>query len=109
MDRKAWIVVVACVAALGLWQWAYVSYYAPTPEQLAEQRRAAEAVQANAAPTPAPGAETAAITAVAPPPATTPVAPENTSVPREIRTVTSGLADFQFASDTGGIVSVELL
>ena len=35
MDRKAWIVVVACVAALGLWQWAYVSYYAPTPEQLA--------------------------------------------------------------------------
>ena len=109
MDRKAWIVVVACVAALGLWQWAYVSYYAPTPEQLAEQRRAAEAVQANAAPTPAPGAETAAIPAVAPPPATTPVAPENTSVPREIRTVTSGLADFQFASDTGGIVSVELL
>ena len=42
MDRKAWIVVIACIAALGLWQWAYVQYYAPTPEQLAEQRRAAE-------------------------------------------------------------------
>ena len=37
MDRKAWTVVIACIAALGLWQWAYVQYYAPTPEQLAEQ------------------------------------------------------------------------
>ena len=109
MDRKAWIVVVACVAALGLWQWAYVSYYAPTPEQLAEQRRAAEAVPATAAPTPAPGAESAATPPVTTAPVTTPAAPAETSVPRAIRTVTSGLANFTFASDAGGIVSVELL
>ena len=109
MDRKAWIVVVACVAALGLWQWAYVSYYAPTPDQLAEQRRAAEAAQATAAPAPASGAETAATPPVTPAPVTTPAAPAETSAPRAIRTVTSGLADFQFASDAGGIVSVELL
>ncbi|MDA1204599.1 MAG: hypothetical protein O3A75_09920, partial [Verrucomicrobia bacterium] len=60
MDRKAWIVVVACVAALGLWQWAYVSYYAPTPEQLAEQRRATEAAQAATTPPPVPGSGTTA-------------------------------------------------
>ena len=104
MDRKAWIVVVACIAALGLWQWAYVEYYAPTPEQLAEQRRAAE--QAQAAATPAPTPATASAT-----PAPTPVAavPAESSVPRETRTVTTGLADFRFASDTGGIASIELL
>ena len=39
MDRKAWTVVIACVAALGLWQWAYVQYYAPTPEQLAAMKK----------------------------------------------------------------------
>jgi YidC/Oxa1 family membrane protein insertase len=107
MDRKAWIVVVLCVAALGLWQWAYVQYYAPTPEQLDEQRRAAEEAQA-AAPTPAPVAETTAATPA--PAAPAPAAPaEEPSVPRETRTVTTGLADFQFASDTGGIASIELL
>jgi YidC/Oxa1 family membrane protein insertase len=107
MDRKAWIVVVLCVAALGLWQWAYVQYYAPTPEQLDEQRRAAEKAQA-AAPTPAPVAETTAATPA--PAAPAPAAPaEEPSVPRETRTVTTGLADFQFASDTGGIASIELL
>ena len=107
MDRKAWIVVVLCVAALGLWQWAYVQYYAPTPEQLAEQQRAAEEAQA-AAPTPAPVAETTAATPA--PAAPAPAAPaEEPSVPRETRTVTTGLADFQFASDTGGIASIELL
>lgn len=107
MDRKAWIVVVLCVAALGLWQWAYVQYYAPTPEQLDEQRRAAEEAQA-AAPTPAPVAETTAATPA--PAAPAPAAPaEEPSVPRETRTVTTGLADFQFASDAGGIASIELL
>jgi len=109
MDRKAWIVVVACVAALGLWQWAYVAYYAPTPEQLAEQRRAAEAVQAAAAPAPVTEAKTAAAAPASPAAAAIPPAPAEPSVPREIRTVTSGLADFRFASDVGGIVSVELL
>ena len=54
MDRKAWIVVIFCIAALGLWQWAYMKYYAPTPEQLAEARRAAEEKQAAASPSPTP-------------------------------------------------------
>jgi YidC/Oxa1 family membrane protein insertase len=109
MDRKAWIVVIACIAALGLWQWAYVKYYAPTPEQLAEQRRAAEQAQAAAAPTtPAPAATAATPAAAAPVAPSAPV-PAEPAVPREMRTVTTGLADFQFASDTGGIASVELL
>ena len=106
MDRKAWIVVVTCVAALGLWQWAYVKYYAPTPEQLAEQRRAAEQAQAAATPTPTPSAEMAAV------PAPTPAAPVTTapaSVSRETRTVTTGLANFNFVSDAGGIATIELL
>jgi YidC/Oxa1 family membrane protein insertase len=107
MDRKAWIVVVACVAALGLWQWAYVKYYAPTPEQLAEQQRAAEQTQAAAAPTAAPSSTSA--TPVPTPSAQTVPAPAESSVPREERKVTTGLADFQFVSDTGGIASIELL
>jgi len=104
MDRKAWIVVVACVAALGLWQWAYVKYYAPTPEQLAEQRRAAEQTQA-AAPTPAPTPSTTS----APAPTPAAPAPAQPSVPRETRTVTTGLANFGFVSDAGGIATIELL
>ena len=109
MDRKAWTVVIACVAALGLWQWAYVQYYAPTPEQLAEQRRVAEQAQAAAA-TPAPAPETAATpTAPAVMPATPAQAPALPSVPRETQTVTTGLANFNFVSDAGGIATVELL
>ena len=107
MDRKAWTVVIVCIAALGLWQWAYVQYYAPTPEQLAEQRRVAEQAQAATA-TPAPVAETTAAPTtplVAP---TTP-APAAPSVPRETQTVTTGLANFNFVSDAGGIATVELL
>ena len=107
MDRKAWTVVIACIAALGLWQWAYVQYYAPTPEQLAEQRRAAEQAQSAAA-TPAPAAETAAAP-TAPPVAPTAPAPATPSVPRETQTVTTGLANFNFVSDAGGIATVELL
>ena len=107
MDRKAWTVVIACIAALGLWQWAYVQYYAPTPEQLAEQRRAAEQAQSAAA-TPAPAAETAAAP-TAPPVAPTSPAPATPSVPRETQTVTTGLANFNFVSDAGGIATVELL
>ena len=108
MDRKAWIVVLACIAALGLWQWAYVQYYAPTPEQLAEQRRAAESAQAAAAPATTPAAPTAATSV---PAAVAPVAPAPAppSAPRETRTVTTGLADFRFTDDTGGIASVDLL
>ena len=107
MDRKAWTVVIACIAALGLWQWAYVQYYAPTPKQLAEQRRAAEQAQAAAA-TPTPAAETAAAP-IAPPVAPTSPAPATPSVARETQTVTTGLANFNFVSDAGGIATVELL
>jgi YidC/Oxa1 family membrane protein insertase len=107
MDRKAWTVVIACIAALGLWQWAYVQYYAPTPEQLAEQRRAAEEAQAATA-TSAPAAETAAAP-TAPPVAPAAPAPTAPSVPRETQTVTTGLANFNFVSDAGGIATVELL
>jgi YidC/Oxa1 family membrane protein insertase len=109
MDRKAWTVVIACIAALGLWQWAYVQYYAPTPEQLAEQRRVAEQAQAAAA-TPAPATETAAAP-IAPPvaPTSPSPAPATPSAPRETQTVTTGLANFNFVSDAGGIATVELL
>jgi YidC/Oxa1 family membrane protein insertase len=107
MDRKAWTVVIVCIAALGLWQWAYVQYYAPTPEQLAEQRRVAEQAQAATA-TPAPVAETTTAPTTPPVAPTTP-APAAPSVPRETQTVTTGLANFNFVSDAGGIATVELL
>lgn len=106
MDRKAWIVIILCVAALGLWQWAYVKYYAPTPEQQAAARQAAaEAAQAAATPTPTP--TPVAVPAEAAPAAPAPEEPA-VVVPRETRTITTGLADFIFTSDTGGIEQIVL-
>jgi YidC/Oxa1 family membrane protein insertase len=109
MDRKAWIVVVLCVAGLGLWQWAYVKYYSPTPEQLAEQRRAAEKAETVAAtPAPTPAAQATAPAPPSPEAAlATPAAPEPT-VPRETQVITTGLADFHFVSDAGGIEKIVL-
>ena len=106
MDRKAWIAVILCVAGLGLWQWAYMKYYAPTPEQRAAAQRAAEVAKAQQTPAapvaPArPAAEAAKPAAPAPEAAPT--------VPRERHTVSSGLAEFVFVSDAGGIESVVLL
>lgn len=108
MDRKAWIVIVLCIASLGLWQWAYVKYYSPTPEQAAEMRRVAEEARAveaakGTAPTPAP---TAAPTPV---PDTAAAPPASPSVPQEQTKISTGLADFHFVSDIGGIERVVLL
>jgi YidC/Oxa1 family membrane protein insertase len=104
MDRKAWIVVIMCLAGLGLWQWAYVKYYSPTPEQLAEVKRVAEAAKASEV-LPAP--------ASAPAPAPTPVVaasavPPVPSVPREQTRISTAQAEFIFVSDTGGLAQVEL-
>lgn len=95
MDRKAWIVIVICVAALGLWQWAYVKYYPPVPAR----EMAAATQPALPAPTPAPAMATA------PPPA--PARPVS-DVPREQFTISTGLAEFVFTSGEGGIRSVIL-
>jgi YidC/Oxa1 family membrane protein insertase len=104
MDRKAWIVVIMCIAGLGLWQWAYVKYYSPTPEQLAEARRVAQAAEAT---------EVASAPASAPMPAAKPVvaesaAPPASSVPREETRISTALAEFVFVSDTGGLALVDL-
>jgi YidC/Oxa1 family membrane protein insertase len=107
MDRKAWIVILLCIAALGLWQWAYVKYYAPTPEQRAEAQRLAAAERAAGEETraeeavPVPAADVAASPAVIP----APVLP----VERERFTIATGLADFEFVSDAGGIGQIILL
>ena len=105
MDRKAWIVIILCVASLGLWQWAYMKYYAPTPEQLAAAKQVAEEkAAATASPTPpAPAAEAAPA-----PAAQTPAASEP-SVPREEFKISTKLADFLFVGNEGGIVTAELL
>ncbi|MFM8718046.1 MAG: hypothetical protein ACKOFH_00705, partial [Chthoniobacterales bacterium] len=105
MDRKAWIVIILCVASLGLWQWAYMKYYAPTPEQLAAAKQAAEEkAAATATPTPdAPVAE------AAPTPAPQAPVPTEPSVPREEFKISTKLADFLFVSDAGGIAVAELL
>lgn len=107
MDRKAWIVIVVCIAALGLWQWAYMKYYAPTPEQQAAQREAAAVAEAVPTPAPTPVPEAAAAPSQAAEPAA-PAAPEDPEVPRETRTVATGLAEFQFVSDEGGLAQVVL-
>jgi YidC/Oxa1 family membrane protein insertase len=102
MDRKAWIVVIMCIAGLGLWQWAYVKYYSPTPEQLAEAKRIeqqAKASEVTATPTPAPVPDTTPVA---------PAAPAASSVPREEIKITTGLAEFVLVSDAGGLARVEL-
>ena len=107
MDRKAWIVVVLCVAALGLWQWAYVNYYAPTPEQQAEARRIAEEARAAAEATPAPAPTPLAATpAEAEAPA--PPAPDQPTVPRATQRISTGLAEYFFTSDEGGLERIVL-
>ena len=105
MDRKAWIVIILCVASLGLWQWAYMKYYAPTPEQLAAAKQVAEEkAAATASPTPAaPAAE------AAPAPAAQAPAASEPSVPREEFKISTKLADFLFVGNEGGIVTAELL
>ncbi len=113
MDRKAWIVVILCVAGLGLWQWTYVKYYAPTPEQRAAAQRAVEAAKA----APADGSPAPSATAVAAPPAPAAAVPARTQplaapvpvVPRERHEVSTGLAKFVFVSDAGGIEKAVLL
>ncbi|MBE2181113.1 MAG: membrane protein insertase YidC [Chthoniobacterales bacterium] len=106
MDRKAWIVIVLCIASLGLWQWAYVKYYSPTPEQAAEAARIAEQGRAlEAAKTPVPAPAQAAPVAE---PAPTPVVAVP-AVPREQIKVSTGLAEFYFESDSGGLARVVLL
>jgi YidC/Oxa1 family membrane protein insertase len=108
MDRKAWIVIVLCVASLGLWQWAYMRYYAPTPEQVAAAKRAKaeEQHKASAAALPSPSAAPAVAPGATPPPA---AVVETPAVPREEHLVSTKLADFLFVSDQGGIATVELL
>lgn len=96
MDRKSWIVVILCVAGLGLWQWANVKYYTPTPEQREAARRAAESARAQETPRPTPIPETRA---VAPPDST----PEVSHVPVERFSISTELAEFVFVSDAGGI------
>ncbi|MBU3665742.1 MAG: membrane protein insertase YidC [Chthoniobacterales bacterium] len=106
MDRKAWIAVIACVAALGLWQWAYVKYYSPTPEQVAVAKAKAQA-EKTAPATPAPSA-TPVLAQPAQPAAPAEGAAAST-VPREEFKISTGLADFVFVSDAGGISQVNLL
>ena len=107
MDRKAWIVILLCVASLGLWQWAYVKYYSPTPEQLAETRRIAEEAKTTPPPAPAPSPATTTAAPLTPAEIATPGAAP--AVPRETHTVTTGLADFHFVSDAGGLEKIVLL
>ncbi len=113
MDRKAWIVVILCVAGLGLWQWTYMKYYAPTPEQRAAAQRAAEVAKAAQAPAAQPAAAAPVVMPAAVAPAvaaeTPSPAPSVPAVPRERLKVGTGLAEFVFVSDTGGIEKAVLL
>ena len=106
MDRKAWIVIVLCVASLGLWQWAYMKYYAPTPEQVAAAKHAKAEQQQKVSAAPSPSAAPAVAPGSTPPPA---AVVETPAVPREEHLLSTKLADFLFVSDQGGIATVELL
>lgn len=101
MDRKAWIAVIICIAALGLWQWAYVEYYAPKP---GERPDPALTAAEPTAPAPEP-VDRSAVPAVETP---TPV-PAPATVPREVRVVSTSLAEFHFVSGAGGLDKIVLL
>jgi YidC/Oxa1 family membrane protein insertase len=100
MDRKAWIVVILCIAALGLWQWAYVEYYAPNPSE-----RTVPAASAATEPQPTPSPSQPVPTEV---PQTTVPTPIVVQAPREKRAITTKLADFHFVSGAGGLEKIVL-
>lgn len=98
MDKKAWIVIVLCLASLGVWQWAYMKYYPPRPPAPAPAPAEQAAVPA---PMPAPVA-TAPVAAVELPDATPGLEPRT-------ETLSTPLADFIFINDLGGLARVVLL
>lgn len=106
MDRKAWLAVILCVGALGAWQWAYMKYYQPKPEQVAAAKAAAEAARAATALSPVPSATPAPAASAQQslPLETAPAA----SIAREEFKISTALAEFAFVSDEGGISRVTL-
>ena len=106
MDRKAWIAVVLCVGALGAWQWAYMKYYQPTPEQIAAAKAAAEAAHVPTASSPAHAATPSPVAneQQPAPQETAPAAP----ISREEFKISTALAEFVFVSDAGGIAKISL-
>lgn len=116
MDRKAWIVITLCAAAMGLnFWWASKNQQAQAEAVRAlEAQKAAEAAKAPMAPAPATVAATpAAPTATTLPPsaiAAAPGAPPMTAVPvpEEKHSITRGSVTYDFTSKGGGIARVRL-
>ncbi len=108
MDRKGWIIVIACVILMGL-NWHYVQenqkiaqVEVARKQQEAEAKKAAEAAAAPATTTTtaAPGATPPAGSAPAPAPV-----PE---APAETHSLTAGSATFELTSKGGGIARAVL-
>ncbi len=101
MDKKSWIAVILCIVLLGLWQWAYVTYYPPAA--VPASRPAPAAVPTPAVPAaPAPAAPAPAAPSAAQPDASAPV------VALRRQTLSTAGAEFTFVNGQGGIERVVL-
>jgi len=109
MDRTSWTAVIACIAALILWQWYYTTTILP-------QERAARAARAEMAAkaAPAPGSTPAApATEASPARPAAPGEPASTPAPPSLSAQTEKLstrkAEYVFSNDAGGIERAVLL
>lgn len=107
MDRKGWIVVIACVVLMGL-NWHFMQENSKVAQAEAARKQQVEAAN-KAAETPAPtttGATPAAtITAATPAAATPPAAP---ALAAETHSLTAGNVTFELTSAGGGIARAVL-
>lgn len=99
MDRKAWIVIILCVAGMVINGW-YASKNQETARRQAEARRTEEASKQAAVPTLKTTAEAA--------PAPAKPAPPPAAVPEETHELRSGNVTFQFTNHGGGIARAVL-
>lgn len=98
MDRKAWIIVILCLAGMAANWWFANQNYQAQLEQ-ARQAEAAKAAEAPAEPAPAPAAPSADATAA---PAAAPAAAEQT------HRLTIGSVTYEFSTLGGGIKTATL-
>ncbi|MGV3663371.1 MAG: membrane protein insertase YidC, partial [Prosthecobacter sp.] len=105
MDRKGWIVVIACVILMGL-NWHYVQENQKIAQAEARKKQELEASKVVESPppmAPAPGTTPAPGT-----PAAAPGAPAAPGIPAETHSLTAGNVTFELTSKGGGIARAVL-
>jgi YidC/Oxa1 family membrane protein insertase len=99
MDKKAWFVVIACIALMGV-NWHYMQQNAEMQRKLAAEKKALEEAQAKANPATAGSTGQAATI--------TPAAQPAPAAPEQKHAIESGSTTFEFTSRGGGLATASL-